>query len=149
MAKGPGTRIQNAQRSAFPKKGIWLIPPMHFRAMLDGRLYALMNWSMVLDGLLFWSLVLDRQPKRPARTSYGVRAALALGVIFPQIVLGVIIGFSTRDLYSYYDLCGRLRRDGRENAAHSRAPAVRTFHYREPSCPCCPDRRAEWPASSC
>jgi putative membrane protein len=87
---------------------LWLIPPLHFRAMLDGRLYALMNWSMVLDGLLFWSLVLDRRPKPPARTSYGIRAALALGVMFPQIVLGAIIGFSNRDLYPYYDLCGRI-----------------------------------------
>lgn len=86
----------------------WLIPPVHFRAMLDGRLYALMNWSMVLDGLLFWSLVLDRRPKPPARAGYGTRAALALGVMFPQIVLGAIIGFSSRDLYPYYDLCGRI-----------------------------------------
>src|SRR6516164_115500 len=45
----------------------WLIPPVHFRAMIDARLYALMNWSMVLDGILFWWLVLDPCPKPPAR----------------------------------------------------------------------------------
>ena len=28
--------------------------------------------------------------------------------MFPQIVLGAIIGFSSRDLYPYYDLCGRI-----------------------------------------
>jgi len=67
-----------------------------------------MNWSMVLDGILFWSLVLDRRPKPPARTSYGVRAALAAGVMFPQIALGAIISFSQHDLYPYYDLCGRI-----------------------------------------
>jgi putative membrane protein len=66
----------------------WLIPPVHFRAMLDGRLYAVMNWSMVLDGLLFWCLVLDPRPKPPARISWGARAALAVGVMFPQIALG-------------------------------------------------------------
>ncbi len=27
----------------------WLIPAIYFRAMIDARLYALMNWSMVLD----------------------------------------------------------------------------------------------------
>lgn len=86
----------------------WLIPPIHFRAMIDVRLYQVMNWSMVLDGLLFWCLVLDPRPKPPARLSYGMRAALAFGVMFPQIVLGAVIAFSQRDLYPYYDLCGRL-----------------------------------------
>lgn len=87
---------------------LWLIPPLHFRAMLDGRLYAMMNWSMVLDGLLFWSLVLDKRPKPPARTSYFTRAGMAFGVMFPQIVLGAVIGFSSQDLYPYYNLCGRI-----------------------------------------
>lgn len=86
----------------------WLIPAIHFRAMLDVRLYAVMNWSMVLDGILFWSLVLDPQPNPPARISFGARAALALGVMFPQILLGAAITFAQRDLYPYYDLCGRL-----------------------------------------
>jgi putative membrane protein len=86
----------------------WLIPGIHFRAMLDDRLYALMNWTMVLDGILFWVLVLDPRPKPPARVSYGVRAALAIGVMFPQILLGSLITFAPHDLYPYYDLCGRL-----------------------------------------
>jgi putative membrane protein len=86
----------------------WLIPAVHFLAMIDVRLYAVMNWSMVLDGLLFWSLVLDRRPKPPARISFGARAALAFGVMFPQIALGAAITFSQRDFYPYYDLCGRL-----------------------------------------
>jgi putative membrane protein len=86
----------------------WLIPSIHFRAMLDGRLYAVMNWSMVLDGILFWSLVLDPRPKPLARAGYATRAVLAIGVMFPQIVLGAVIGFSQRDLYPYYDLCGRI-----------------------------------------
>ena len=86
----------------------WLIPAVHFRAMLDAQLYALMNWSMVLDGILFWWLVLDPRPSPPARVSFGVRAALALGVMFPQIALGAVITFSRTDLYPYYDLCGRL-----------------------------------------
>lgn len=86
----------------------WLIPAIHFRAMIDVRLYGLMNWSMVADGLLFWWLVLDPRPRPPARVSYGVRAALAIAVMFPQIALGAAITFSARDLYPFYDLCGRL-----------------------------------------
>jgi putative membrane protein len=63
---------------------------------------------MVLDGVLFWALVLDPRPHPPARVSYGVRAALAFGVMFPQIALGAFITFARTDLYPYYDLCGRL-----------------------------------------
>ncbi len=86
----------------------WLIPAVHFRAMIDARLYALMNWSMVLDGILFWCLVLDPRPKPPARVSFGARAALSIGVMFPQIALGAAIVFSSSDLYPYYNLCGRI-----------------------------------------
>jgi putative membrane protein len=86
----------------------WLIPSVHFRAMLDVRLYALMNWSMVVDGILFWCLVLDPRAKPPARLSFGARAGLAFAVMFPQILLGAIITFSHTDLYPYYDFCGRL-----------------------------------------
>ncbi|HEY1795404.1 MAG TPA: cytochrome c oxidase assembly protein [Stellaceae bacterium] len=86
----------------------WLIPAVHFRAMIDPTLYAVMNASMVIDGLLFWFLVLDPRPRPPARASFGVRAALSFGVMFPQIALGAFVALTHRDLYSYYDLCGRL-----------------------------------------
>jgi putative membrane protein len=87
---------------------VWLIPGVHFHAMLDPRLYDLMNWSMVIDGLLFWSLVLDPRPAPPARMSYATRLILTILVMFPQIMLGASITFSTTSLYPYYDLCGRL-----------------------------------------
>jgi putative membrane protein len=86
----------------------WLIPPIHVRAMLDERIYELMNWSMILDGFLFWSLILDQRPKPPARLSFGLRFVLCVFVMFPQILLGSMITFASRDLYPYYDLCGRL-----------------------------------------
>lgn len=86
----------------------WLIPSIHFRAMIDPRLFALMNWSMVVDGLLFWVLVLDPRAKPPARVSFGGRAALSMLTVFPQIAIGAGIAFSARNLYPYYDLCGRI-----------------------------------------
>jgi putative membrane protein len=87
---------------------LFLIPPVHFRAMIDPRLYAVMNWSMIGDGLLFWFLVLDPRPQSQAGVSYGTRMVLPFGVMFPQIALGAYIAFSPGDLYPYYDLCGRL-----------------------------------------
>lgn len=86
----------------------WLIPSVHFRAMIDPNLYAVMNWSMVVDGLLFWCLVLDPRPAPPARTSFGVRALLVIVIMFPQIVGGAMLVFNPHDLYRFYDLCGRI-----------------------------------------
>jgi len=87
---------------------LFLIPGVQFRAMLDPRLYAIMNWSMIGDGLLFWVLVLDPRPKAQAGLAYGTRMALPFAVMFPQIALGSYITFGPSGLYRYYELCGRL-----------------------------------------
>lgn len=87
---------------------LWLLPAVHFRAMTDPALYDVMNWSMVLDGLLFWCLTLDPRPLPEARCSYGVRMLITILVMFPQILVGSLVTFSTTSLYPYYDLCGRL-----------------------------------------
>lgn len=86
---------------------VWLWPPIHFVAMLDWRWYRVMNWSVTVDGLLFWWLVLDRRPRPPARLAPGVRVLVALGVAVPQILIGAYITFARRDLYPIYDICGR------------------------------------------
>ena len=85
----------------------WLIPPVHFRAMLDPQLYAVMNWSMARTASCSgrWCSTL---PAAAGADTFNVRAVLAVGVMFPQIVLGAFIAFATRDIYPYYDLCGRL-----------------------------------------
>jgi putative membrane protein len=87
---------------------LFLLPPVQFRAMIDPRVYAMMNWSMIGDGLLFWFLVLDPRPKPQAGVSYATRMILPFGVMFPQIALGAYVAFSPGGLYPYYDLCGRL-----------------------------------------
>ena len=87
---------------------LWLIPAVHFRAMIDPELYDVMNWSMAIDGLLFWSLVMDPRPSPPARISFAQRMIVTVLVMFPQILIGATVSFSTTSLYPYYDLCGRL-----------------------------------------
>ncbi|MEO7679323.1 MAG: cytochrome c oxidase assembly protein [Sphingomonas sp.] len=87
---------------------LWLIPVVHFRAMIDPDLYLVMNWTMVGDGLLFWSVVLDPRDKAEAGSSFGIRALLAVAIMFPQIVIGAIIAFSRQDLYTFYAWCGRI-----------------------------------------
>lgn len=86
----------------------WLIPAIHTRVMLDKRLYDVMNWSMALDGIAFWWLVLDPRPKPPARTGSGIRALLVIAVEPPQMVVGALLSLSTTDYYPVYQICGRM-----------------------------------------
>ena len=86
---------------------LWLWPAVHFDAMLDWRLYRVMNFSMAADGMLFWWLILDHRPRPPARLSPGVRVFVALAVILPQILIGAYISFTKAELYPIYSLCGR------------------------------------------
>lgn len=86
----------------------WLWPPIHFDAMLSRQLYWLMNWSMLLDGLLFWWLILDsRSPAVGNALGYGKRILLLALVAIPQMILGAWIVFSRGMVYDVYEVCGR------------------------------------------
>ena len=87
---------------------LWLIPSVHFAAMINPTLYAVMNLSCLTGGLLFWLVVLDPRPQPPARFSYLARAAAGFLVMFPQILISSYIALTSQDLYSFYTLCGRL-----------------------------------------
>ena len=87
----------------------WLTPAIHFDAMLSLPLYDAMNWTMAIDGILFWWLMLAPPPgstDAPA-PAYGARIILLWFVMLPQILLGATIGLSRRELYDVYAVCGR------------------------------------------
>ncbi|WP_336365960.1 cytochrome c oxidase assembly protein [Marinobacter sp. C2H3] len=93
---------------------LWLWPPVHFVAMLSRPLYWLMNTSMLVDGLLFWWLVLD--PRSPWSATgqrvagvlgYGRRILILALVAIPQMALGAWIVFSQGTVYDVYEVCGR------------------------------------------
>jgi putative membrane protein len=86
----------------------WLIPQIHTRVMLDANLYELMNGTMAVNGVMFWSLILDSRPKPPARLSHLMRAALILVIELPQMVLGAILSLTEHDIYPVYTICGRV-----------------------------------------
>jgi putative membrane protein len=86
----------------------WLIPQIHTRVMLDANLYDVMNWTMAVNGIFFWSLILDPRPKPPARLSSLIRALLILVIELPQMVLGAILSLSMTDYYPVYEICGRI-----------------------------------------
>lgn len=87
----------------------WLIPAIHFDAMLNPRLYWLMNLSMAVDGLLFWWLILD--PRPPGTTSVthsiGLRILMLWAVMPPQIIIGAWIALSPDIVFDIYKVCGR------------------------------------------
>ncbi|MAL99607.1 cytochrome c oxidase assembly protein [Hydrocarboniclastica marina] len=86
----------------------WLWPSIHFDAMLSRDLYWLMNWSMLIDGLLFWWLMLDpRNPDLAGTLSYGKRIVILIVIMFPQIALGAWITLNKNPVYDVYAVCGR------------------------------------------
>jgi len=86
---------------------IWLVPSMQTVAMLDWRIYRFMNWSMLVSGFAYWSLVLDHRPHPPGRMIAGLRVLSPAITMTPQIVAGAIITFAKTDLYPIFELCGR------------------------------------------
>ncbi|MDP9128288.1 MAG: cytochrome c oxidase assembly protein [Pseudomonadota bacterium] len=85
--------------------GFWLVPSIHTVAMLDWRIYRVMNWSMALNGLAFWGLALS--PRGDKGLTAGQRVAMMLGVLPPQIIIGAVILYASHELYPVYTLCGR------------------------------------------
>lgn len=87
---------------------LWLIPSVHFDAMLSADLYWLMNASMAVDGLLFWWLIFARGDGRlTPNLSFGKRVALLVAIVPPQILAGAVMVFSERNLFDVYSVCGR------------------------------------------
>lgn len=86
----------------------WLTPSVHFAAMLDVHRYLLMNWSMAVDGLLFWWLMLvPRGAQGPLAVGYGTRILLLCAAALLQIFLGAYITLHHAVLFDVYGICGR------------------------------------------
>jgi putative membrane protein len=86
----------------------WLIPAVHFTAMLDARRYQLMNWSMAVDGLLFWWIILTpRRACRSVSAGYGSRVLMLCFVALAQILIGAYITLHKGILFDVYAVCGR------------------------------------------
>lgn len=87
---------------------LWLQPSIHFDAMLSETLYKVMNWSMLLDGLLFWWLILDNRAPQEHRTMrFPLRILILFIVMLAQIAIGAHIALSDEVLYDVYSVCGR------------------------------------------
>src|SRR3546814_5085736 len=61
---------------------------------------------MLLDGLPFWWLILDRRPSPPAAIGFGGRIVALWLVMIGQILIRAIVGLAQHDLSPVYAICG-------------------------------------------
>jgi putative membrane protein len=88
--------------------GFWLMPSIHFKAMLSLERYNIMNWSMLIDGLLFWWLIVGPEKHTGLKPlGYGTRIIMLWAIMLPQIAIGAYIALSSSILYTSYSVCGR------------------------------------------
>lgn len=86
----------------------WLTPSVHFAAMLDAKFYLAMNWSMAIDGISFWWLMLARRDRQGRLAiGYGIRILTLCVTALLQILLGACITLHSTVLFDVYGLCGR------------------------------------------
>ncbi len=86
----------------------WLTPAIHFTAMLDADRYRLMNWSMAVDGIFFWWVMLVPLAAQGAvAMGYVTRIIVLFVAALLQILLGAYITLHSTVLFDVYAICGR------------------------------------------
>jgi putative membrane protein len=104
---------------------LWLRPAVHFDAMLSAPLYQLMSWSMVIDGVLFWWLMIDPRPLQPQRTlRYPIRILMLWAIMLPQIAIGAHIALGNSELFDVYSVRDNARRDAADRSALPGAQSI-------------------------
>jgi putative membrane protein len=81
---------------------IWQIPSLHNLALEDRAVHDAMHISLLVTGLFFWWLMLDPRPSQ-VHLSLGARIVLVAATIVPNSILGAVILFYTKVLYTGYD----------------------------------------------
>ena len=86
---------------------LWQVPALHNAALAIPALALLAHLSMVLSGLLFFSIVFDRRDA-PEGAVQSLRLFALIGVIVSNILLGSLTTLKSVALYAGYDSLGRL-----------------------------------------
>ena len=85
----------------------WEVPRWHDVALLNDAIHYVMHVTMLVAGLFFWWLMLDRRPP-PQGLRYGVRLMMLWLAILSNIILGGYTALKHDVLYTAYDVHGRL-----------------------------------------
>ncbi len=110
LVRVPYRVLQQPAIASFLFVGIiyfWMMPELHFDAMLSQQLYRVMNASVFLEGLLFWWLIVDPRGRLDGGLGFGTRILMLWMVMIPQIALGAYVGLANVELYDVYSVCGR------------------------------------------
>jgi len=86
---------------------VWMVPEWHDLAILNEAVHYSWHISLVVTGLLFFSVLLDPHPA-PAGPGIGTRMAMFVAAAFGNISLGATLSFKTQVLYTAYDHLGRM-----------------------------------------
>ena len=81
---------------------LWEWPALHDAALHNKTLHDFMHFTMLVSGLFFWWLVLDPRAKF-ARLSFGWKLLLLWAATVPNSLLGAIITFHRRVIYTPYN----------------------------------------------
>jgi len=86
---------------------IWQWPPLHDAAILHQPIHDVMHFTMLAAGLLFFWRVFD-QRGTPKGVPFGARLMMLWVAVLANIPIGAYISFKSHELYSAYDVVGRL-----------------------------------------
>lgn len=85
----------------------WMLPHFHDLAIEDEPIHYLWHVSLLVSGLLFFSVIFDRRPP-PHGPGLGTRLGMFVAAALGNIVLGAFLTFKTVPLYSAYLALGHL-----------------------------------------
>ncbi len=85
----------------------WMYPRWHDMAILDEPIHYMWHISLLVTGLIFFSVVFDRRPA-PQGAGLGARIAMVVTAALGNIILGSFLTFKTMPLYSAYLELGHM-----------------------------------------
>ncbi len=85
----------------------WMWPRWHDVAILDEPIHYCWHVTLLLSGLLFFSVLFDPRPA-PAGPGLGARLAMFWFAAMGNILLGAFLSFKSGRIYQAYDVLGRF-----------------------------------------
>jgi putative membrane protein len=114
----PGTLFRRVARAVTSPGLVWLYlvaflvgwhTPSAYNAALESDLaHDLEHLSFFLPAVLYWWHVIGAAPHIHPRLSRGARIAYALAAVPPTALTGIVISFSGKPIYTYYETVPRL-----------------------------------------
>ncbi len=86
---------------------VWQWPPFFNVTVTHEAVDDFQHIVLLITSLFFWWMAFDPRG-RPGAVRYGTRVLVVLATLFPNILIGAYITFSSADLYRAYEISGRI-----------------------------------------